>query len=182
MAEVDAALGCCTLFTRAMAERIGGLDPVYSPVWVEDDDFALAVRREGKKIFYFPDVRVVHHTTRRNKRHGGVGKRPSELRSKLGRIVPLSLKRGLSARSVISREEPWRLELLRGHYEAWREKWGFDPLNPDMDAVRERYGGTEVCWRYDDEMRTAGEEIADAWRRSRSEDSASAAATAGPVG
>jgi hypothetical protein len=40
------------------------------------------------------------------------------------------------------------LERLRGHYEHWRRKWGFDPLNPDMDAVLGRYGDTEVCWRY----------------------------------
>ena len=32
-------------------------------------------------------------------------------------------------------------------------------LNPDMDAVLERWGGTEVCWRYDDALRAAGEEI-----------------------
>jgi GT2 family glycosyltransferase len=182
IAEVDAALGCCTLFSRAIAERIGGLDPVYTPVWVEDDDFSLAVRREGKKVFYFPDVRVVHNTTRRNQRHGGVGRRPSKLRANVGRVVPLRLKRGLSARSVISREAPWRVELLHRHYESWREKWGFDPLNPDMDALRARYGDTEVCWRYDDEMRAAGEEIVAAWERARSEAPASEPAAAGRGG
>jgi hypothetical protein len=31
--------------------------------------------------------------------------------------------------------------------------------NPDMDAVLDRYGGTEVCWAYDDDRRRAGEEI-----------------------
>ena len=43
-------------------------------------------------------------------------------------------------------------------------KWGFDPLNPDMDEVLRRYGGTEVCWRYDEDRRRAGEGIAAAWR------------------
>ena len=182
IAEVDAALGCCTLFSREIAERIGGLDPVYTPVWVEDDDFALAVRREGKKVFYFPEVRVVHHTTRRNKRHGGVGKRPSRLRANVGRVVPLALKRGLSARSVISREAPWRVELLRRHYESWQQKWGFHPLNPDLDAVRDLYGGTEVCWRYDDRMRAAGEDIVSSWGRVRAGAPASEPAAAGKRG
>ncbi len=35
-------------------------------------------------------------------------------------------------------------------------------LNPDMEAVLARWGGTEVCWRYDPDMREAGERIA-AW-------------------
>jgi hypothetical protein len=43
---------------------------------------------------------------------------------------------------------PEVLDRLRHHYAHWREKWGFDLLNPDMDEVRARYGDTEVCWRY----------------------------------
>ena len=54
------------------------------------------------------------------------------------------------------------------HYAYWREKWGFDMLNPDMPAVLERWGGTEVCWRYDREMREAGERIAAAYEANRS--------------
>jgi hypothetical protein len=37
-------------------------------------------------------------------------------------------------------------------------------LNPDMDEVLRRYRGTEVCWRYDEDRRRAGERIAAAWR------------------
>ena len=56
-----------------------------------------------------------------------------------------------------------KLDLLGRHFAHWREKWGFDPLNPDMDEVLRRYGGTEVCWRYDEDRRRAGERIAAAW-------------------
>jgi hypothetical protein len=49
--------------------------------------------------------------------------------------------------------------MLQHHYESWRRKWGFDPLNPDMDAVLARYAGTEVCWAYDEERREAGRRI-----------------------
>ena len=55
---------------------------------------------------------------------------------------------------------PTQIECLQHHYHYWREKWGFDLLNPDMDDVLARYGGTEVCWRYDDAMRADGERIA----------------------
>jgi hypothetical protein len=33
-----------------------------------------------------------------------------------------------------------------------------------MDEVLRRYGAGEVCWRYDDDRRRAGEEIIAAWR------------------
>ncbi|MEA2458549.1 MAG: hypothetical protein QOC95_1521, partial [Thermoleophilaceae bacterium] len=48
-------------------------------------------------------------------------------------------------------------------YAYWREKWGFDLMNPDMPQVLARYGDTEVCWRYDPARRSAGEGIAAAW-------------------
>ena len=38
-------------------------------------------------------------------------------------------------------------ERLRHHYAYWRATWGWDPLNPDMEAIARRWGGTEVCWR-----------------------------------
>lgn len=161
--EVDAALGCCTLFRREVADRVGGMDPVYSPVWIEDDDFSLAVRREGWKVFCLPDVRVVHRQTRRNPRHGPGGRAPVRGPSGLVQKVPHFVKRPLAARLAVGREAPWRLELLARHYASWREKWGFDPLNPDLDAIGSRWGGTEVWWSHDDDMRAAGRRIADAY-------------------
>jgi hypothetical protein len=61
--------------------------------------------------------------------------------------------------------DPKKSALLERHHAHWREKWGFDPLNPDLDAVRGRWGGTEICWRFDDERRAAGEEILARWRQ-----------------
>ena len=52
---------------------------------------------------------------------------------------------------------------LAHHYAYWREKWGFDLVNPDVDAIRARYADTELCWRYDPDRRAAGEAIAAAW-------------------
>jgi hypothetical protein len=49
--------------------------------------------------------------------------------------------------------------MLRGHYRSWESKWGFDPVNPDMDAIRARYAGTEVMWADDGAMREAGQDI-----------------------
>ena len=54
-------------------------------------------------------------------------------------------------------------ERLAHHYAYWREKWGFDMLNPDMDAVQARWGDTEICWRTSPERRAAGEAIVAAY-------------------
>ena len=167
IAEVDAALGCCTLFSRDTAERIGGFDPRYNPVWVEDDDFALAVRREGQKVFFLPDVRVLHQQGRRNPRHGEDGRKGNRATAVAGRLLPMAVKRRLSARIAVSNEPQWRVEMLQRHYAAWEEKWGFHPVNPDMDALRARWAGTEVCWASDPERVRAGQEIASAFRRRR---------------
>jgi hypothetical protein len=87
------------------------------------------------------------------------------LRRSIGRFVPERLRDAAAARAGLGDYDPERVALLRRHYAAWREKWGFDPLNPDMDAVLESWGGSEVCWAYDDDLRRAGEEIAAAYRR-----------------
>jgi hypothetical protein len=87
------------------------------------------------------------------------------LRRTIGRFVPARLRDAAAARAGLGDYDPERIAMLRGHYAAWREKWGFDALNPDMDEVLARWGGTEVCWAYDDELRRAGEEIAAAYAR-----------------
>jgi GT2 family glycosyltransferase len=167
VAEVDAALGCCTLFRREVAERVGGIDTRFSPVWIEDDDFALAIRREGWKVFYVPDVRVLHQATKRNARHG-----PQDRRLIQGPVVdlvaliPYRAKRLVGPWLALRKEPEWRLRLLAGHYATWREKWGFDPLNPDLEAVRRRWGGSEIMWGEDEELRAAGARIADSYRSS----------------
>ena len=162
LTEVDAAGGCCTAFRRELAERIGGFDTAYSPVWVEDFDFALGARRAGHKVFYHPDVRVVHRVGLRNPRTAVSRKQLLlyRLRHRLGHAVPARAREAVARAGRLGVHDPAQQETLRRHYAHWERKWGWDPVNPDMQAIIERWGGTEVCWRYDEAMRAAGEEIA----------------------
>jgi hypothetical protein len=86
------------------------------------------------------------------------------LRRRVGGLFPQRVRNVVARAAKLGDHDPERIALLRRHYASFREKWGFDPLNPDMDEVLRRYGGTEVCWRYDEERRRAGERIAAAWR------------------
>jgi GT2 family glycosyltransferase len=168
-AEVDAAIGCCTMFSRELAQAIGGWDVRYSPVWFEDFDFALSARREDRKVFYLPDVRVVHRLSLRNPRHDA--SRTERLlwqaRRRFGHLVPSSVRERVAGAAKLGDADPKRVATLERHRRCFADKWDFDPLNPDMDAVMRRWGGTEVCWAYDPERRAAGERILDAHRRRR---------------
>jgi GT2 family glycosyltransferase len=165
-AEVDGVIGCCMLFDRELWERVGGFDSRYSPAGFEDFDFALGARAQGRKVFSLPDVEVIHRISMRNPREPTTRRVRAlyRLRRGVGRFVPARLRDAAAARAGLGDYDPARIEMLRRHYAAWREKWGFDALNPDMDEVLARWGGTEVCWAYDDEMRRAGEEIVAAYR------------------
>jgi glycosyltransferase involved in cell wall biosynthesis len=164
-AEVDAGMGCCMMYRRADALAAGGYDAGYAPVWFDDVDLCISIRRLGRKAFYLPDVRVVHHLAARR------GPRP---RPTLARRLATRLPGG--ARERI--EERFRIDLnghfsaeqlgrLEHHYRYWRDKWGWDVRNPDMDEIRRRWGDTEICWATDGERRAAGEEILLAFERTR---------------
>ncbi len=165
--EVDTALGICVAFRKADADAIGGFDRRFNPVWLEDDDFGVAMRQMGKRVILEPAVRVVHRPSLRGSRTPGVMARRLR-RMKQGWRPRLGLARSMrewkrragkalrclasgveaSPEDLIPRErEPWRREILQGHYRQWREKWGFDPLNPDMMDVFGRYWDTALCWR-----------------------------------
>jgi GT2 family glycosyltransferase len=165
-AEVDAAIGCCMMFTRDLWERVGGFDPRYNPSAFEDFDFALAARREGRKVFVLPEIAVVHRLSMRNPRErvSPPVRLLFTLYRHIGRFVPARVRAAVAERAKLGDAAPARLELFRHHTACWREKWGFDAINPDMAQVLARYGGTEVCWAYDDELRGEGEEILRAWR------------------
>jgi GT2 family glycosyltransferase len=166
LAEVDAGIGCCMLFDRELWREVGGFDSRYDPAGFEDFDFALGARALGRKVFFMPDVEVIHRISMRNPREA-TSRRVMllyRLRRSIGRYVPARLRDAAAARAGLGDYDPQRVAMLRRHYAAWRDKWGFDPLNPDMEAVLARWGGSEVCWAYDDELRRAGEEIAAAHR------------------
>lgn len=59
--EVDSAISACWLFRTELLKQIGFLDEdiFYSP---EDLDYSLRIRKAGKKIVYYPDFTVLHHT------------------------------------------------------------------------------------------------------------------------
>jgi O-antigen biosynthesis protein len=161
IAEVDTALGCCTMFSKSLADEIGGIDRRFSPVWIEDDDFGFAARAHGKKVFCFPAVEVLHRTGMRNPRGKDaqgkysllskvVGKN-SFVRRAAGGLLPTRMKEALGIRLGLGVDAPWRVDLLHRHYATWGSKWGFDPLNPDLDAITELYPDSEIGWRFDPE-------------------------------
>jgi GT2 family glycosyltransferase len=166
-AEVDGVIGCCMMFDRDLWERVGGFDARYNPAGFEDFDFALGARRLGTKVFFFPEVEVVHRLTLRNPRTDSSRAEWVlwRLRRRIGGLFPQRLRNAVARAAKLGDHDPERIALLRRHYASWRDKWGFDPLNPDMDEVLRRYGGTEICWRYDEARRRAGEEIIARWRR-----------------
>lgn len=160
-AEVDCAIGVCMLYARALAEEIGGYDPGFAPVWFDDLDLALSARRLGRKVFYTPNVEVIHRSTRNPRESPSPARAVGRgLRSALAPLTPSVVRRAVRrAEGRDSGYSPEQLKRLRHHFAYWRQKWGFDLLNPDMNAVLERYGSTEVTWAYDDERRAAGEAI-----------------------
>ncbi len=167
VAEVDAALGTWTMFSTELAHEIGGWDHGYKPVWFEDIDFSFAARGKGKKVFYLPDVRVIHRVGMRDSRieTSPVKRALTRANQRIGRFVPERVKLAAAGATGMGAHDPRKTALLESHHAHWREKWGFDPLNPDLDAVRERWSGTEICWRSDEDRRAAGEEILARWRQ-----------------
>jgi GT2 family glycosyltransferase len=164
---VDASIGCCMLYPRALAEEIGGYDPGFAPVWFDDLDLSLSARRLGSKVFYTPEVRVVHRMSLRNAREERSGARRAltAARRAGGRVTPQPVKDAVVRVARLDRLSPEQLERLRRHRDHWRRKWGWDLLNPDMDALLARWGATEVCWAHDESMSAAGRRIAEEHQR-----------------
>jgi GT2 family glycosyltransferase len=171
-AEVDSGIGCCMMYRREAAIEAGGYDENYSPVWFDDVDLCIAIRRLGLKAFCLPHVRAIHHfASRAHERRGADLRhvRAAGIRHTAGRL-PERMRAAAEARWDVdfqgdySREQCAR---LRHHHAYWRQKWGWDALNPDMDEVRRRWGGTEICWATDPERRMAGEDIVAAYEAQR---------------
>jgi GT2 family glycosyltransferase len=59
--EVDWCSGACLLVRAALWQRLGGFDPVFSPAYCEDSDFALRLRAIGFATIYVPESSVIHH-------------------------------------------------------------------------------------------------------------------------
>lgn len=159
IAEVDGGIGACMLFDRQTALELGGYDVAYSPVWLDDLDLTIAIRASGHKAFYLPEIRVIHHVGLRIAAEPALRRTVTRVRKRLGATLPPMTRRRISQRLGIDRPPPEQWRRLQHHYAYWREKWGFDLLNPDMDQLRARWGATELCWRLNPEMREAGQAI-----------------------
>ena len=175
-AEVDAAPGTCMMYRRADALEAGSYDTGYAPVWLDDIDLCVGIRALGRKAFYVPDVKVFHYVVsraapprspRERYRPARVaravlkrteGRVPGALKRPVERVLPVDLNGHLSVEQV---------RRCRHHYEYWRSKWGWDYVNPDVDEIQRRYGGTEICWATDPERRAAGAEIASRYERAQ---------------
>jgi len=164
-AEVDAALGVGMLFPRSLARELGNYDLGFAPVWFEDLDLSLSMRRLDAKVFCLPEVNFLHRVSLRNVREAttAVGLMRSRARRALGRVVSQPVKDVLVAAARLNRLRPEQRTRMEHHYRYWREKWGFDLLNPDLGEVQRRYGSTEVCWATNSERRRAGEDILRRW-------------------
>lgn len=190
-AECDTALGICTFCDTKTAKQIGGFDKNY-PLWVEDDDFYLSFRLNNKKCFYLPTIEVCHRFSLRGDRNPDTWKKNKGLKNKFLRFIfhknikeeqtqyyffnlpIIKTARGNKRLKIILLEIPilnikvdtdsdWRPRILKHNYQYWEEKWGFNPLNPDMDSVKEKYKGTEILWNYDETLKQLGLDILSAY-------------------
>jgi hypothetical protein len=166
-AEVDSGIGCCMMYRRDDALAVGGYDPEWSPVWFDDVDLCLKIRALGRKVFYTPDVRVIHHFAARRfpSRSSAARLLPPQLvwliRQVVG-VLPQGARRAIENRfdiDLLGYYTRDQCALLRHHHEYWRERWGWDARNPDIAEIRRRWGDTEICWALDPERRAAGERI-----------------------
>ncbi len=164
LAEVDGGIGCCMMYRRQVALEVGGYDPGYAPVWFDDLDLTVAIRRAGLKVFYMPEVRVIHHVGRRIRGEAVRRRLIQRARRGLRPLLPGRLRRAISYPLGLDHPPPEQWQRLQHHYAYWQRKWGWDMLNPDLEAIRTRWGETEICWSLDPARRRTGEEIVAAFQ------------------
>jgi len=171
VAEVDSGIGCFMMYRRSDALEAGGYDPEWSPVWLDDVDLCMGIRALGRKSFYLPDVVALHYMDTRRPQSPGLARlRPRQLARAVGRRLPRRVRQLIDSRAglhMLAYYTGEQAERLRHHYAYWREKWGWDPRNPDMAEIQRRWGGTEICWAMDPERRAAGERVIAAFEASR---------------
>jgi GT2 family glycosyltransferase len=60
VAEVEEVSGACLLIRRSAWEAVGPLDEAFF-LYFEEVDWCLRVTRQGWKVYYVPQARVIHH-------------------------------------------------------------------------------------------------------------------------
>jgi GT2 family glycosyltransferase len=58
--EIDQPAGACLMFRKSVWEALQGFDESFYPLWFEDVDFCLRLRRTGLKILLEPNCRLLH--------------------------------------------------------------------------------------------------------------------------
>ena len=58
--KIDWALGACLFVRRAAWTELGGFDPGYRPLYIEDVDLAWRMWKAGWAVWQIPDARAMH--------------------------------------------------------------------------------------------------------------------------
>lgn len=130
--EVDSVSGALAYYRREALSAAGGFDENYWPMGTDDDDFCIAARFYGFKIYVEPHVKGVHYTPCWS---------PTDKISFLD--TEEKIKKYFSLKKFITTK----------HYSYWREKWGWDPQYPDLNEIRRLYKDTEICWQIGEPLR-----------------------------
>ncbi len=80
--EVEALVGAAFLITPKALQKVGLLDERYF-MYFEDVDYCRRVWEKGLKVYYLPEVRVLHY-------HGESGKKLADAANQWRRLIPSS--------------------------------------------------------------------------------------------
>jgi hypothetical protein len=80
--EVEALVGAAVLITPKALQKVGLLDERYF-MYFEDVDYCRRVWEKGLKVYYLPEVRVLHY-------HGASGKKLADSANQWRRLIPSS--------------------------------------------------------------------------------------------
>jgi GT2 family glycosyltransferase/glycosyltransferase involved in cell wall biosynthesis len=130
--EVDVAPGALAYYRRDAIDAAGGLDEAFWPCWGDDDDFCIAARFHGFKVYVHAGVRAVHHS---------------------GKWSPVSHQWIWDRGELAYKAPALKQATMEAHWDYWESKWGWHPRFPDTSEIRRLYGETEICWRIGEPMR-----------------------------
>lgn len=65
--EVDLLHGGYMMFAKELYQKIGGLD-TRIPMYYEDIEFCLRIKKAGYKVFYLADAEIIHYTGKSSKK------------------------------------------------------------------------------------------------------------------
>lgn len=120
--EVDIVSGCFFLTTRALWEKIGGLDPQFF-MYAEEADFCLKAAKLGYKPIVTPEAKLIHHGGASHARFSG----------KMIKLMKGKIE--LTYRHVQVWQQPIHKGLLFLY--VWNKYFMHKLLKPNSEATRE---------------------------------------------